>query len=235
MATTTSLQNPVSFSPPTGWRDETLADLVARLGDIPLERIRTAPPLGTAVERDVLEAKQRIGRICELVDGVLVEKTTGTYESVLAGIIIRMLGSFVDERNLGLVTAPDGMLKILPQLVRIPDVAFLSWNRLPPGGRPQDAIWSLAPDLAVEVLSEGNTPGEMRRKLDEYFRSGTRLVWYIDPKTRTARVFTSPESACEIDSQGVLDGGEVLPGFRLPLAEVFARADRKPPEPGQPS
>ena len=81
----------------------------------------------------------------------------------------------------------------------------------------------LAPDLAVEVLSEGNTKGEMERKLKDYFFAGVRLVWYIDLKKRTAAVYTSPDEGATLTEDQSLDGGAVLPGFRLSLRKLFAR------------
>ena len=67
----------------------------------------------------------------------------------------------------------------------IPDVSFISWQQLPGRNFPDDAIASLYPDLAVEVVSAGNTPGEMRRKLKDYFAAGTQIVWFIYPKTKS--------------------------------------------------
>jgi Uma2 family endonuclease len=81
-----------------------------------------------------------------------------------------------------------------------------------------------APDLAVEVLSEGNTPAEMNRKLGEYFAGGVRLVWLIDPDTQTALAYTSPDKSNFIGADGALDGGDVLPGFGLPLRDLFAES-----------
>ncbi len=75
----------------------------------------------------------------------------------------------------------------------MPDVAFMSWDRLPGKTVPDEAIPELAPDLAIEVLSAGNTKGEMERKLKDYFFAGVRLVWYIDWRRRTAEVYTSPD------------------------------------------
>jgi len=205
----------------------TLADVVERLGGLPLERIRAFPPPGTATDTDVLEAKSRFGRICELVDGVLVEKTAGYYESMLAAILIWYFEEHLRQRDEGIVLAPDGTLKILPDQVRVPDVSFVRWERFPGGKLPEEAIPAVAPDLAVEILSRGNTLREMRRKLRDYFQSGVRLVWYIDPETRTAEIFVGPEERRVIDERGILDGGDVLAGFRLSLGELFARADRR--------
>jgi Uma2 family endonuclease len=211
-------------------RDEpdTLADLIRELGDIPLDRIRLKPAPGRATERDLiaaLEAPRK--RICELVDGVLVEKPVGTKEALLAILLGRYLWNFVDPRDLGLVVGPDGPLRLWIGLVRIPDVSFISWERLPRGELPDEAIAGVVPDLAVEVLSRGNTPKEMRRKLQEYFEAGVRLVWFIYPKTQTAEVFTSPTDPRRIGKSQSLDGDDVLPGFKLPLAKLFSRTRRR--------
>jgi Uma2 family endonuclease len=211
---------------PVEW---TIADVLAHLGGISADRIRAVPAPGTATEQDVLKAESRTGRICELVDGVLVEKTMGYYESLLASFLIRLLGDFVEKHHLGIVLGEGGTLKILPNQVRIPDVSFIAWERFPGGRLPPEPIPAVAPDLAVEVLSAGNTPGEMQRKLRDYFQAGVRLVWYLDPKARSMRVYTGPEQCVLVGEDGILDGGAVLPGFQLPLAELFARAEGQSP------
>ncbi len=203
----------------------TFADVLENLGGIPPHRVRAVPPPGTATEKDVLEAESRTGRICELVDGVLVEKTVGYYESLLGMFLGRLLGEFVEKHGLGIVLGEAGTLKILPKQVRIPDVCFIGWDRFPGRQLPREPIPAVAPDLAVEVLSEGNTPGEMQRKLHDYFEAGVRMVWYLDPKTRTVEVFTAPDHRVLVDEHGMLDGGDVLPGFQLAIPELFARAE----------
>ncbi len=212
-------------APPLEW--VTVADLWDRLGNVPLERIHLIPRPGTATEQDVLDQIDHADRICELVDGVLVEKTMGYKESVLAGAIIEFLRRFVRKHKLGIVTGEGGTLKILPLQVRIPDVAFIGWHRFPGGKLPEAPIPAVSPDLAVEVLSEGNTEREMRRKLNEYFTAGVRLVWYVDPRTRTAAVYTSPQQCTVLGEADVLTGGDVLPGFELPLRELFAEVEGK--------
>ena len=87
----------------------------------------------------------------------------------------------------------------------------------------------MAPDLVVEVLSKGNTPREMNRKLDEYFRAGVRLVWYVDPKRRQVRVFTDREHSVVLGEDDQLEGGDVLPGFTLSIRDWFAEAERTGP------
>jgi len=213
----------VSTILPTDW---SVADMLEHLG-VPPQRIRMYPPPGTATEEDVLEVRRRTGRLCELVDGVLVEKTMGYYESILAIELGYHLRDYLQRNPVGVVAGPDGMLKILPPQVRIPDVSFVRWEKFPEG-RPsrRDPIPTLAPDLGVEILSEANTEEEMERKLREYFEGGSRLVWYIDPDTRSARVYTSPDQFANVSEDGILDGGDVLPGFQLRLRELFEGAER---------
>ncbi|MGH7224241.1 MAG: Uma2 family endonuclease, partial [Gemmataceae bacterium] len=156
----------------------------------------------------------------------LVEKPMGVLESCLAGVIIRWLGAFVDEHDLGILTVPDGTLRLMPGLVRMPDVAFISWNQLPNRKFPNEPIASLFPELAVEILSESNTRGEMQRKLKEYFLSGTQLVWMVDPIQRIVDVYTAPDCFTRLAKGEVLDGGDLLPGFELPLQRLFARVEK---------
>lgn len=209
--------------------DGSLADLHEQLGGIPLARIRLRPPPGEATEKDVIEAERRTGRICELIDGVLVEKTVGFYEGRVASVVGHLIESYLEQQPLGITVGADGPVRLLPRQVRIPDVSFISWDRLPGGKVPEEPIPALAPDLAVEVLSPGNTAAEMQRKLRDYFAAGVRLVWYIDPATRSARAYTGVYQGVEVPPEGALSGGEVLPGFELPLAELFARAEKSGP------
>jgi Uma2 family endonuclease len=204
----------------------TLTDLVKKFGPLPAYRICTDPPPGTATEQDVIELHDRGGRLLELVDGVLVEKAMGLYESWLAMALVRILGNFVVDRGLGIVTGEAGTMRLMPGLVRIPDVAFISLQRLPGGEIPRQPIPNLAPDLAVEVLSESNTKQEMERKLRDYFRAGVQLVWYIDPKARTVRVYSTPSRSKLLGKEQILEGGQVLPGFALPLGQFFDQVEK---------
>jgi Uma2 family endonuclease len=206
---------------------KTLADLLEQLGGIAPERVRFRPPPGTATEKDVLEADAHEDRLCELVHGVLVEKAMGFRESLLAIALSTILWNFVKPRRLGLVVGEAGTIRLAAGLVRIPDVAFVSWERLPNRRVPSNPIPDLAPDLAVEVLSASNTPGEMARKRQEYFTAGVRLVWLVDPGARTVEVYTAPEQSTVLHATDTLDGGVVLPGFALPLYELFAGLDRQ--------
>jgi Uma2 family endonuclease len=212
-----------TIAPPT---IKTLADLRKRLGGIPLERIWFHPAPGTATEKDVVEVEERENRLCELVDGTLVEKAAGFEESRLALRLGHLISLYVDQTDLGICVGADGMMRIAPGLVRIPDLSFIGWDRLPGHESPREPIPDLAPDLAVEVLSEGNTTAEMARKVREYFEAGVRLVWLIDPRKRTARVFSTLEKSALIRADRALDGGDVLPGFVLLLSDLLDRGRR---------
>ncbi len=213
----------VTLPPPLA--DGTLADLLDGLGNIPPNRIRMTPLPGTATEQDVLEVERRTGVPAELIDGVLVEKTVGYLESLLAVALAGRLRDFVRPGKLGLVLGEAGTLRILPGQVRVPDVCFIRRDRFPEGKLPDVPMPAVAPDLAVEILSPSNTEGEMQRKLRDYFAAGVRLAWLIDPRTRTARVFTATDRFTLLHEHDVLAGGDVLPGFELPLATLFAEMD----------
>jgi Uma2 family endonuclease len=202
-------------------------DLLDELGDIPPDRLRLRPPLGTATEKHVVHVHDHENRLCELVNGVLVEKAMGSIESLLATLLAHEIHRFIEDTDLGVVLGADAMLRLAPGLVRMPDVSFISWDKIPGGEFPPEPIAGLVPDLAVEVLSAGNTKREMERKVREYFAAGVRLVWLIDPKSKTAVVYTSPEECRRLRSSQTLDGGTVLPGFQVPLRPFFARGSRR--------
>jgi Uma2 family endonuclease len=205
---------------------ETLADLLHRLGDIPLERIRFRPYPGTATEQDVIASSKE--HLCELVDGVLVEKAMGFYESRLAVVLGFFLESYlVEENDLGIVLGEAGPTRMEPGLVRMPDVAFYSWEHFSDRLLPAGAFLERAPDLAVEILSPSNTEREMDRKRREYFDGGAHLVWQVYPPARRVRVYTTVDAFVELDEDQTLEGGTVLPGFTLPVRHWFERAGQR--------
>ena len=204
----------------------TLADVLAQLGDVPAHRVLLRPVPGTATEQDLIDLMGRTDRLYELVDGVLVEKAIGCYEDLVGTILIQFMGDFVRARDLGVVLGAAGYLRLMPGSVRAPDVSFISWSKLPSRRFPKAPLAPLVPDLAIEVLSPSNTHAEMERKLGEYFAAGVRLVWYIDPELRSARIYTSAGEHKVVRSHENLDGGDVLPGFSLPLADLF-RVERE--------
>lgn len=208
-------------------RFDNAADWLRALGDVPLDRIVFDPWPGTASEEDLLRYVERDKRLCELIEGTLVEKPVGYLESYVASILLMRLNAFVLSRGLGAVTGEAGLMRLAGGRVRMPDVAFVSSGRLPGGQVPTDPVPSLAPDLAAEVLSESNTPAEMEQKLREYFASGTRLVWFVDPRARTVAVYDAPAAPTRVLGEAdALDGMDVVPGFVLPVADLFRNVPR---------
>ena len=203
----------------------TASEVIARFGDIPIARIRTNPPPGEATEADVIDLHDRHDRLCELVDGTLVEKAMGWQESELAVIIARLLGNFVAANRRGKVFGSDGMFRLRPEHIRIPDVAFISNRRFSGRTLTPTAFWELGCDLAVEVMSPSNTRREMERKLSDYFAAGVQMVWLVYPKAREVVVYSSPSDSVTLVGDDLLDGGAVLPGFSIPVSQLFAELD----------
>ncbi len=205
-----------------------VSDSLIDLGGISPERLRgpvSVHPSSRATLED-LAATHREGHFCELVDGMLVEKIMGYRESLLAAVLIELLGAFVRIKQLGLVSGPDGFIQLFPALVRGPDVAFVSWQRLPNGRLPEGDYPAIVPELVVEVISQGNTRAEMARRRREYFHAGVQLIWMVDPLRRTVAVYTSINDVTVVFEEQSLSGGAVLPGLTIPLPEVFAVLDR---------
>ncbi|WP_165233439.1 Uma2 family endonuclease [Aquisphaera insulae] len=204
-----------------------LQDVIERLGEIPLSRILSRPAPGLATEADLLAVNQRKNRICELVDGVIVEKGMGLRESLIAAALISMLRNHVLPRKLGLVSGEAGTLKLCPGLIRVPDVAFLPWARLPEGRVPSEPMPQIAPELAIEVLSDSNTRSEMLRKREDYFRYGVDAVWEVDPRNRTLAVYERGVASVRVLQQSeTLEAKGTLVGFSVVLSDLFAELDR---------
>jgi Uma2 family endonuclease len=201
---------------------KTVADLLKQL-DVPPERILLRPPPGEATEVDLLKTPC----LCELIDGVLVEKAMGFYEARLAVVLIAFMESYLERHNLGIVLGEAGLMRVGPGQVRIPDVAYYSWEHFPNEVLPPGQILDLVPDLAVEILSPANTKREMARKRREYFAGGAKLVWEVYPEKRLVNAFTSPREKTTVDENGTLDGGTVLPGFTLSVKKWFDRAGKR--------
>ncbi len=203
----------------------TLADVLQQLGGISPRRIRFRP----ARERPPRTMSSR---------SVIASAASSNWSTVCWWRRSWVIGSpcwqsswqvswetLSERRKLGTLAGEAGMLRLSPGLVRIPDLSFISRARLAHHRRARAPILPLAPDLAIEVLSEGNTPREMARKVREYFDSGCRLVWLVDPRTRTVAVYTSLAKPIVLTEKQTLTGGDVLPGFRLPLRKLFGLLD----------
>jgi Uma2 family endonuclease len=199
----------------------TLADLIDDIGVAP-ERILFRPTPGTATEQDVLDFDDHEDRLVELIDGVLVEKAMGFEESIVGCAIVFLLTQHVRPRKLGVVAGSDGMVRYRDGVIQMADVAFFSWDRFPEGKLTGDAISKVVPNIAIEVLSRSNTDAEMERKRNEYFDAGVALVWLVDHRTRTVQVYNDVETHVTLHEDDTLDGGTVLPEFRVTVNELFA-------------
>lgn len=157
----------------------------------------------------------------ELIDGVLVvRESAGFTHGEVAARLAAALVSYVYPRNLGRVFGAETgfTLRINPDTVRAPDVAFVSRERM--SDQPTAGFGIGGPDLAVEVLSPGDRPGEVREKTRAWLEAGARLVWNVDPERRTARIHRPDGTQDALPPTGELDGEDVLPGFRCALADV---------------
>lgn len=202
---------------------DNVGELLERLGNIPARRVCLDPRPGLATKEDLLDRTERGSRLYEMVDGTLVEKPMGSPESHVASELGFYLRTFLAAHNLGYMYTTDALIELLPDLVRGPDVSFTSWEKRPERTVPDRPIADIPPDLAVEVVSRRNTRAELARKRKEYFLAGTRLVWEVNHRTRTAVAYTAPDVRTLIPTDGTLDGGDVLPGFRLPLTKLFGQ------------
>lgn len=157
----------------------------------------------------------------ELVRGHVVrEPPAGIDHGGISALIVTALVEFVGERKLGRVmTAESGfVLSEEPPTVRVPDVSFLRADRLDFDTR---GFAPFAPDLAVEVLSPSNTVSEIHDKVLDYLDAGTRLVWVVDPASRTVTVYRSRDEIRLLRADDEIGGANVLPGFRRRVAELF--------------
>jgi Uma2 family endonuclease len=137
--------------------------------------------------------------------------------------IARALANFVEAARLGDVLGAETGFHIAsdPDTVRAPDVAFVCSERIP-SERPE-GFFQGAPDLAVEVLSPNDKASEVNAKVQDWLDAGCRMVWVVDPATKTVSVYRSRTQIEVLGVSDTLPGGDVLPGFSLPLVEIFAR------------
>ncbi|MGQ9626393.1 MAG: Uma2 family endonuclease [Anaerolineae bacterium] len=158
----------------------------------------------------------------ELVKGELIKMAPpGAWHGVLAVRLGISLGQYVQESKLGEVAVEAGYyLARDPDTVRGPDISFVSRERILPEGVPK-GFWPFAPDLAVEIVSPSDTAEEVMTRVSDYLRAGTRLVWVVQPATKTVTEYRSFSQVRVLTEEDTLEGGEVLPGFACPVAEIF--------------
>lgn len=163
------------------------------------------------------------GYRAELIRGRLVrEPRPGTEHSWLASELYWHIESYARQHGLGRTVFDAGfLLERDPPTVRIPDIAFIAHESLSTGEGPTGA-WTMAPDLVVEMLSPSNTAAEIQEKVLDYLEAGTRLVWVVDPRTRSTTAYRSRKDVEVLTSEDSLNGGDVLPGFDLAISILFA-------------
>lgn len=171
---------------------------------------------------DLLSMSHGGGRY-ELVKGVLVEMTPSCDTHTELGIwLAYLLMGYIVPNDLGVVSGADGGYILFrdPDTVRSPDVGFIAKARLKP---MKGKFYDMAPDLAVEIVSPNDTAKEVRAKVKEYFRAGVPLVWVIYPDDRSIDVHRPNQPPMSLEIGDVLDGGDVLSGFTLPVKDIFSR------------
>ena len=157
----------------------------------------------------------------EVVDGTILEwPNMGTYPIQIASNLHEYLAPFVRRQALGR-SIVENQFQITPTRQRRPDLAFVSFARWPKKRRQPDGIWHVIPDLAVEVVSKSDEAWDVMEKIREYFDAGIATVWLVYPNLAIIHVYSAFDRIEVVTRAGTLDGGAVVPGFRLPLVEVF--------------
>jgi Uma2 family endonuclease len=167
----------------------------------------------------------------ELVDGELVELGMSQLSSLVALELGRLLGNHCTPAGIAWVFGADNGYRCFPgrpNLVRKPDVSVVLRERLP-ADQLHDGWSTLAPDLAVEVVSPGDLAYEVDEKVDEYQAAGVRLVWIVNPERRTVRVHRRDGTVSLLRSGDALTGEDVLPGFACSVSELFPVVETSPP------
>jgi Uma2 family endonuclease len=159
----------------------------------------------------------------ELVDGELKERDMGAESNFVANNINGEVRAYGHGRKLGLAFGEGCGIRIFPEPnpLRVADGAFVARGRLAGDRPPAEGYLMLAPDLVVEVVSPNDMAAEIERKVADYLVAGVRLVWVAYPATRHIHVFRPDGSLTLLDAESVLDGGDVLSGFQVPVAGLF--------------
>ena len=159
----------------------------------------------------------------ELVRGQVVEAMPpGGQHGAIAVVLAMLLRLWAQQSAGGYVGVEAGyILSRKPDTVRGPDVSYIRADRLPASGIPE-GFWTLAPDLAVEIVSPSETADEACEKVRDFLRAGTPLVWTIYPRTQEVVVHTADSVARTHTAEQVLEYPDLLPGFSCNVAELFA-------------
>jgi len=163
----------------------------------------------------------RDGRKYELIEGELLMSPVGRTHSLICLRLATLLVRFVEKKRLGEVFDSSMGFRLSPKILLSPDVSYVSKARLKKIMAAPEKFLYGAPDLAVEVLSPGDPRDMIERKLGKYFQHGTRLAWVVDPKRQTVIVHSLDAVTKLTAPANTLTGGEVLPGFKCRLRDVF--------------
>ena len=159
---------------------------------------------------------------CELVEGELRMAPTGFgHEDLISALTVRLRPPVVKHR-LGTVCGSNLGCWMKSGNLLCPDLSFISAARVPRTDAAREKYFQGAPDLVIEVNSPWDRDSRLREKMADYFASGARLAWVFDTPRRTVLVYRGTDNARSLRVTDTLDGEDVLPGFRLPLAELFA-------------
>jgi Uma2 family endonuclease len=163
-------------------------------------------------------------KLYEVVDGHIVENPPmGALESIMANDLSYLMAAFARSHQLGRVVIET--LFLLDQargLKRRPDLAFVSTRRWPLKRRvPSTECWEVVPDLVAEFISKTNTADQVAKKIDEYFQAGASVVWVVYPGTSKVYVYDSPTQVRILQVGDDLEGGAIVPGFRVALSVLF--------------
>lgn len=173
---------------------------------------------------DDLFALPKDGSRYELVKGELrTMPPSGGDHGRYAMRVSLPLGNHVVDASLGELMAAETGFRINrdPDTVRAPDVAYLAKERLPPLGMHR-GFYDLAPDLAVEVLSANDSYSEVQEKMIDWLDAGVRMVILVDPRRRNVTIYRSRADIQILDESDTISGGDVVPGWTLPVAKIFA-------------
>jgi len=173
---------------------------------------------------DELMALPKDGHKRELRAGEIIMSPTGYRHERIVARLLSAMWQHAERHRLGVVCGSSLGCWMESGNLLSPDVSFIAKSRLPASAVDEEKYFRGSPDLVVEVMSPWDRTMRLREKTEDYFSSGCRLAWVLNPADRTGLVYRSPDAGRHLGPADALDGEDVLPGFRLPLAELFAGA-----------
>ncbi len=201
----------------------TVEQLQQRFWQIPADRFLPDPAPGTATERHVLDLQSKRGWPPELLDGVLIDRAPGFQGAIVSTTLLHALMTFLDQSDLGIVIGGSKCpIRLGPRTLRLASIYFISWEQMPGGRIPNDAISDLVPWVVGELLSPWCTRAEMARKRDDFLNAGARQFWLLDTNEERVEISTQ-ERTQVLDADEFLDGEDVLPGFSCKVQQLFKR------------